>query len=225
MPQYSERAVQAFADGFNDWERYPYKCPIINGVLYSYGRHFPLAWKAPKGSCVDYVINGDKYSVTTSSHQRDAIGMLKPNVQIPITACDAAGVDWRTMVIVDKTDDESWNECPDTGRRVEWDFGSHRYVDDKTDCPKRSSRGLGDAKWKPVWRHRLGSVLLRDQRGWMWLSSMDENEPAHLQKYFLCRLPSKRVRTVKEAYESLRVKATFSLSLQTSKRGSFRVHR
>jgi hypothetical protein len=40
----------------------------------------------------------------------------------------------------------------------------------------------------------------------MWLSSMDENEPAHLQKYFLCRLPSKRVRTVKEAYESLRPK-------------------
>ena len=34
-------------------------------ILYSYGYHFPLAVKSKKG----YVLNGDRYSVSTSKQQ------------------------------------------------------------------------------------------------------------------------------------------------------------
>ncbi len=53
-------------------------------VLYSYGYHFPLA--VDLGSL--YVVNGDKYSVTTSSH-RSTLLSLVPNsrrVEIPFSA-------------------------------------------------------------------------------------------------------------------------------------------
>ena len=36
-------------------------------VIYSYGTHFPMAVRLPGGF---YVLNGDRYSPTTSNHQR-----------------------------------------------------------------------------------------------------------------------------------------------------------
>jgi len=70
-------------------------------TLYSFGTHFPLAIRyhsgaeIPEGSegfgCgVQYIVNGDKYSATTTQHQNQAIKSLKPNVQIPFSALENA---------------------------------------------------------------------------------------------------------------------------------------
>jgi len=68
-------------------------------VLYSFGTHFPLAVRHQDarvddaegfGCGVQYIINGDKYSSSTSSHQRECIGSLKENVQIPFSALEEA---------------------------------------------------------------------------------------------------------------------------------------
>jgi len=70
-------------------------------ILYSFGTHFPLAIRyhsgaeIPEGSegfgCgVQYIVNGDKYSATTTQHQNQAIKSLKPNVQIPFSALENA---------------------------------------------------------------------------------------------------------------------------------------
>jgi hypothetical protein len=40
---------------------------VQNGTIYSYGRHFPMAVKLDNGAIV---VNTEKYSVTTSKHQR-----------------------------------------------------------------------------------------------------------------------------------------------------------
>lgn len=57
-----------------------------NGVLYSYGEHFPLVIKRViNGNMVLYV-NSDKYSVTTSCHQGLVRRELNPDRERIISA-------------------------------------------------------------------------------------------------------------------------------------------
>lgn len=74
-------------------------------VLYSYGYHFPLAIRhedasddgaACFGAGIKYIINGDKYSVSTTSHQNECISTLKGNVQIPFSALEQA-YNWASL--------------------------------------------------------------------------------------------------------------------------------
>lgn len=59
----NEQLVQAFANGATSGKS---SSMFIEGnVIYSYGKHFPLAVRNPTG----FVINIDKVSVTTSKHQ------------------------------------------------------------------------------------------------------------------------------------------------------------
>lgn len=199
---YKERAVQKFLDGEDDYKtRSGWRLYVSGGVLYSYGSHFPLAYRK-EGQAADYLINGDSYSVTTSSHQSVAIGMLPNNVQVPFSALNAAGMRPEHVEIVAHTPDRSWYVCPESGREVTDNDkpGVWRYAD--TGELWEAPEGV---HW-PSWRHRLGSVVLRDPTtDTHWLSGMDENEPDRLQKYFLCELPRKS-RTVADAYESLKPK-------------------
>ncbi len=70
-------------------------------VLFSFGRHFPMVVRCSSaaeiskdtpgfGCGIPYIINGDKYSVTTTRHQNEAIRTFKPNVQIPFSALQEA---------------------------------------------------------------------------------------------------------------------------------------
>lgn len=78
-------------------------------TLYSYGTHFPLVelLRDGKGKPRLFLLNGDRYSVTTARHQnvaRDVVGRVKedvPNVVIPFAALDAAGIDRATLELVD----------------------------------------------------------------------------------------------------------------------------
>lgn len=42
---------------------------IENNVLYSYGKHFPMAIRLSSDKGYYFIVNGDKYSPTTSRHQ------------------------------------------------------------------------------------------------------------------------------------------------------------
>jgi hypothetical protein len=75
--------------------------------VYSYGPHFELArpLRDKRGRVTAYLLNGERYSVTTSKHQSSVRNALRdskaPAVIIPYGALDAAGVDRDSVRIVD----------------------------------------------------------------------------------------------------------------------------
>jgi hypothetical protein len=61
-------------------------------VLYSYGHHFPLAFRKVRGTS-KIVVNGDKFSVTTSGHQKAVLSVARGKcTTISLTAFRAAGL-------------------------------------------------------------------------------------------------------------------------------------
>ena len=62
---------------------------IESDTLYSYGHHFPLAIRFEKTDGYQFVVNGDRYSVSTSAHQNQCFGL---GPQIPFSALHAARI-------------------------------------------------------------------------------------------------------------------------------------
>jgi len=85
-------------------------------TLYSYGRHFPLAYKHHNGQ---YLFNGDVYSVTTSKHQSDTASHrdhTRGDITISFSALAAAGINYRSKglhIIASEADQSSV---------FDWDF-------------------------------------------------------------------------------------------------------
>jgi hypothetical protein len=68
---------------------------IEGNKIYSFGHHFVLATRKEEGDrgCgVKFIVNGDRYSSSTSGHTNLVIHACKPNVQIPYSATNAAGL-------------------------------------------------------------------------------------------------------------------------------------
>jgi len=68
---------------------------IEDDKIYSYGHHFVLGTRKEEGDwgCgVKFIVNGDRYSSSTSGHTNLVIHACKPNVQIPYSALNAAGL-------------------------------------------------------------------------------------------------------------------------------------
>lgn len=68
--------------------------------IYSYGSHFELARPLRRnGAVVGYLLNGDRYSNTTSKHQAVVRGALggRETIILPYTALEAAGIDLDTV--------------------------------------------------------------------------------------------------------------------------------
>lgn len=107
--------------------------------IYSYGYHFEMARlvRDRKGQPSHFLINGDRYSVTTSGHQSLVRGQIArselPSVIIPHSALASAGVRADTVQIIEATPDRSQtikhktNEHPD-GFHWRWE-PQHGYVD------------------------------------------------------------------------------------------------
>jgi hypothetical protein len=79
--------------------------PVHDGRIYSYGRHFELGRLLPSGA---FLLNGDRYSVTTARHQREVEGAVlksgRPSATVPYSALSAAGVGVDTVRIIDSRD-------------------------------------------------------------------------------------------------------------------------
>ncbi len=101
--------------------------------IFSYGSHFEVAriLRDRKGEPRGWLINGNTYSVTTTRHQsavRNAIGDGHglPVVTIPHAALDAAGIDVRTIELIDREDDW-WSEKVVTKEHLvgKWEYDCH----------------------------------------------------------------------------------------------------
>jgi hypothetical protein len=124
-------------------------------TLYSFGHHFPLAVKTVFGK---YVINADKYSISTNGHQSIVIHTAPEGTpQIPFSALNRANVNPKNIDVIEKTED-IWEE---------------KQVRDKN----------GDIKTVKV--HHLGACLFR-HGGTFYLSSLDHASRG--RQFFLVQL-------------------------------------
>ncbi len=180
---------------------------IEDDVIYSYGHHFPLAIRQDWGQNVRYLINGDRNSVSTSTHQNLCIQNLEPNVQVPFSALESADLtDYplpkRDLHVAAFREDEFHRTCNYCGREV-----NDTFIE--TDNPERlgyyhlddSTPLCAKAEDKTDYHHILGAVIL-EHKGRCYLSSIDEAEGWRRRAYFLCQLP-REVTSVEDAFDSL----------------------
>jgi hypothetical protein len=170
--------------------------------MYSYGYHFPLLTfvHTPDGRAC-YVLNADRYSITTSSHQSAAQAAWRGNsrgagfVAVPRSALP--GRKW-----FDPKLGYSWEDYP---RLIDWRGDEHAdsgYEDEAAPVPEHVNPLNGWTITRSVSRnlhwhaHRPGCAVFEYQ-GKRWLSGMDEGS------YFVTELPEP-VATVAAAFAALR---------------------
>ena len=194
---------------------------IEDDVIYSYGYHFPLAIRRDWGRDIQFLINGDRYSSSTSSHQSQCISHLTPNVQVPFSALRAAtladhDLPKRNLQIVAYRPDEYHQTCMECGREITYGdvvTGKPEYyhVNDRTPLCR-------EAEGETASHHVLGAVVL-EHEGTFFLSSIDDQEGWRTRAYFLCQLP-KPVASVEEAFDSL-----IPEQVQSAKAGGIEIRR
>lgn len=153
---------------------------IEGNTLYSYGHHFPLAVRRRDGVVL---LNGDKYSITTSHHQSMTFSEFEDSPRVAFSAIRAAGLDPETPIVDFKPD-----------------FYENRYPGNENwDAPVPPGASLyrrtvdGVEVVRDI--HRVGTVLMRN--GSDYLCSMDEGS------YFVSKL-LKRADSVDEAFQALK---------------------
>lgn len=198
--------------------------------IYSYGRHFEMAriMRGKDGRATWVLLNGDRYSVTTSGHQSLVRGVVArsglPSMIVPYSALDAAGIhDYASIrpidIRPDRVDVHDHESAEMPGR---WIDERRAYVGDRS----WTVATLGD---DGVWRwqtrtHWLGDSLFyakaRGQRR-RFLSSFDYQEANPL--YFLCELARvAKPDTVADAIECLKpenVRVAIEAGLDVSRQG------
>lgn len=167
-------------------DKAPVKCSNIvvsRDRVYSYGTHFELAraLRDKKGNITGYLLNGDRYSVTTSKHQWQVRRILghEEQVIIPYSALDSAGIDRDTVRLIHRLDDRwvttehrytefppgaAWYNHRITERRMKSD------ADIGAMLTERHARALADWAWQK--RH-----YAKDPAGQQWLKSRIEAGP------------------------------------------------
>src|SRR3712207_929102 len=159
-----------------------------NGILFSYGSHFPIALRV--GGAI--LVNGDTYSVSTSKHQSYLIQEINENgrVEIPFSALDKAltghsgysgyHLNMEDLKLNLQVLDSKGDTWIDTGR-----------VNEKTG--------------EKIFQHVLGACILsytKDDEVRYFFSGIDETGKG-THRYFLTELVSP-VSTVAEGLESMK---------------------
>lgn len=87
------------------------RMPCNDDAIFSYGSHFPMvvATRDRKGQPTALILNGDRFSPTTTRHQSVVRNMADrsglPRVIVPFSALEAAGVDPIDVEIIETTSD------------------------------------------------------------------------------------------------------------------------
>lgn len=135
---------------------------VVHGdLLYSYGTHFELArpLRDKKGQITAYLLNGDTYSVTTSSHQSHVRSRLsgEQTVIIPHSALNSAGIDLESVQIVHVKPDthtttkHCTTEIPESARWRTEDVREYRPPSEE-DYAEALVRATEDARRNHAWR-------------------------------------------------------------------------
>lgn len=192
-----EEVINAFVNGHT----HPYEGANVfaaGDVLYSYGKHFALAVRTPQGVLV---INGDKYSVSTSKHQSIVRNEARGVPQF--TTSFSALTEWTrpgfrgvehmlldgTVCIVDYTHDRSGGDYGERVHEDEIPMGATVF--------RREGLIVG---WhmaaSALFRLQVkdGNEVLKEKYG---VAGMDE------QQFFVSTLPHS-VLTVEEAFDALK---------------------
>jgi len=162
---------------------------IEGDTLYSYGRHFPLLVRKDWG----FLLNADKYSVTTSSHQSACF--CYATIQIPFSALRSAGItDDFELVAHEK---QRWDK---TGKWERWiNDGTRRGRTEVISKKEYEALSEDDKElYHEQEERRPESAVIKVNDNY-YLSSMDG------WNFFLCQLPEP-VETVEEAFKSLKPK-------------------
>lgn len=194
---------------------------IDGDTLYSYGYYFPMAVRMseriPKGCKEVIVVNGDRYSVTTSGHQSMLQGALYGSDRYVTTSFGALQ---RAVEHVRRQAVEpgemvpfvSYRRVLDYVRLI--DFDQERYQDAsykwKIENPEglnikdipynatiRTEKNAQDVSVIVSWHVAAGSVFQDVKTGIYFVCGMDENS------YFVSVLPG-RARNVKAAFDMLK---------------------
>lgn len=162
-------------------------------ILYSYGYHFPMAVRHPSGL---YIVNGDRYSPTTSKHQSYLFSTIPNNqrVQIPFSALEAMSnaLGDRLMFY----GDVATKMIPDI-EVIDWE--AERYLD----------TGRFDKDGNTIYEHVLGGVLFHYKEHF-YVTGMDPSGRDPRGNFFLTQLAQEAVMlhgeptTIAEAYELLK---------------------
>lgn len=158
-------------------------------VLYSYGRHFPLAVRRGEPGQEWYLLNGDKYSVSTSKHQRITYSVFSDSPRVSFTALSAARIYYDDCKLIDFQKDEFKTSFPEDD-----DFYNFKKTIPAGAEYHEQKYKNGEIHSKSY--HRIGAVVLEQDKK-HYICSMDEGS------YFVSLLP-KRVKTVQEAFEVLK---------------------
>jgi hypothetical protein len=186
---------------------------IEGDTLYSYGHHFPLLERMQHWGEDKFLLNADRYSVTTSGHQSNCSGVA--TVQIPFSALEMAlihpeqtsrGVSWgrggydlgrrvlEDLYLIDQSEmrwDKTgkwWYRCGEATHGKKMVFGREQTVYHRNPMKLISNveyEALPDAEKEKCHEQeeRRPESCVLMYKGRYFLSSMDENA------YFICELP------------------------------------
>jgi hypothetical protein len=182
----------AYVNGWQNYGRnYSNESVYFEGdIIYSYGNHFPMAIRMETNGKTWYLVNGERYSNTTSKHQsnlREAL-QYKTQMTIPFQALERAGILKETIELIDQEDARyitKYRYDKDTGEKIAYEV------------------------------HLLGAALFRAQRWesgspeWgYFLSGLDETGRDPWNAYFLAQIDTdyygKTPETVDQAYWALK---------------------
>lgn len=175
-------------------------------VIYSYGTHFPLAYRQPSA----FIMNADTYSSTTSKHQNAVQWVVKrtgkPNLLIPFSSLRTAGIHPAEMEIVAVEEDRQV-PIPCMWKR----FGS-----------MNPQHGEGCTQISPHTRHLMGRSVFRVGKDY-FLSGLDETARNIWAGFFLAQLPSP-AHTITAALDTLKpaeVRGAERLDYEVLRQGEF----
>jgi plastocyanin len=199
--------------------------------LFSYGSHFVLAriMLDKAGNRSWFLVNGDRYSVSTSRHQGEVRAAIKatglPSMIVPFSALREAGIDRDSVKMIDNDPERMekiWMPV------AEADVPEYVHDDNASAYAAEAYRRNGDGWQRATYRHWLGASVFqasycytdrehtsRDDDGIMrrdypevkgtayFVANFDENERTPL--FFLAQLPKgRKPQTVAEAMECLK---------------------
>ncbi len=189
-------------------------------TIYSYGHHFPMAIALDDQRT--FVLNGDRYSNTTTGHQSGVRGACSQTdwtmIVLPFSALAAVGI----MRGSQFRDFYSGARLPENFRVLDTVSDRNEWKCDE--CGIGWTAGYGDGHYGHEghgYRHLLGGSLFR-VNGKHYLSGFDETAVRQwLAGYFLVELPGKP-KTYADAIESLKprqVKQALAAGVDVKRQG------